>query len=462
MPRALFALITLSALTSSPARCDEPDAELRARINQAIERGVANLRDRRQTLGGIGGSEASYPYGIECLTHYTLRVCGVSGDDPFVGYLEAKARTAVQEAPHTYTVSLALLGLLLSDREKNKSRIVEAIARLEAGQLKQEHAGAWGYLLPLGRTTPGGRPPRAAHWEAPPNWWDNSNTQYGVLALRSAVDFGFAVEPQVFVRAAELMVSVQQSDGGFAYDSAGHRPRSYVAMTAGIGGTLVMCQDLLGEGSDARRLRKRIAGSLKRGRQWLGKRLVFPSTDSPWPYYAAYAVERYGHYAHVETFGKTDWALESARWLVDDQAPDGSWSTARLMSGRKGRNPNRTGFVASPSVSDTCFALLVLRRSSSVHTRVSDEVLVLLRGIDSQARPVDLAHIKGRILDAGPRALPQLVKGLFLKAEPARLLAAECLREMSGEDFGFSSASTETEQRRAREAWVRWLLVRTD
>lgn len=461
-----FACLGLSvALLAGPVARGtalEPSPELRARVDAAIARGLDHLRARRLSLGGIG-SESAYPLGVECLTFYTLLVCGLPEDDPFAGYLAAKARAAVQEAPHTYTVSLALLGLLLSDREQNAARINDAVERLVAGQLKQDDAGAWGYLLPLGRTSDG-RPSsaRTAHWDAPPDWWDNSNTQYGVLALRSAVDFGVHVDPAVFRRAADHFLSTQSADGGFPYDDAGHRSRSYVAMTAGVAGSLVMCRDLLGEGAEARSLRRKIDRSLGRSTRWLGRHIAFPPDDSPWPYYAAYGIERFGHYADEDAFGKVDWYVEGARWLVDAQREDGSWDTATLFtergSGRTGRDFG--GFVTTTSVTDTCFALLFLERSSAVHTRVSDEVLVLLRSIDGQARPADLATLQARMLDAGPHAIPQLVKGLYLPVLPARVLAADTLRRLTGEDFGYGDATDEGERRAARERWVRWFLAR--
>ncbi len=463
MARRSFAAPLLLALAAA-APAAEPDRALRERVDAAIERGVEHLRDRRRSLGGVG-SESSYPLGVESLAFYTLRVCGVPADDAFGGWLEAQARTAVAEAPHTYTVSLALLGLLLSDRERHAARIEEAITRIEAGQLKQEDAGAWGYLLPLGRTTGRtgrtGETIRAAHWPAPPDWWDNSNSQVAVLALRSAVDFGFRVEPAVIRRAAEHFLSVQRADGGFAYDDEGHRTRSYVAMTAGVGGSLVMCRDLLGDDASDRELRRRIDRALGRGRSWLGRRLSFPSPDSPWPYYAAYAVERYGHYAGVERFGKVDWYVEGASWLVDAQREDGGWDTRSLLPRarpRGGRDDRR--FVTTSSVSDCCFALLFLKRSSFVHTRVSDEVLVLLRSVDPQARPDELDALEKRIVAAGDHAIPQLVKGLYLPVGAARALAATCLRTLTGEDHGYRESADEADRRRAREAWVRWLLSR--
>ncbi|MFG0316188.1 MAG: hypothetical protein ACF8XB_02860, partial [Planctomycetota bacterium JB042] len=403
--RSFVAPIVIALAAAAPAA--EPERALRERVDAAIERGVDHLRDRRRSLGGIG-SESVYPLGVECLAFYTLRVCGVPPDDAFVGWLEAQARTAVSEAPHTYTVSLALLGLLLSDRERHASRIVEAITRIEAGQLKQEDAGAWGYLLPLGRTTgrAGGQGTamQAAHWPAPPDWWDNSNSQIAVLALRSAVDFGFSVEPAVLRRAAEHFLAVQRGDGGFAYDEQGHRTRSYVAMTAGVGGSLVMCRDLLGDDASDRALRRTIDRALRRARGWLGRRLSYPTPDSPWPYYAAYAVERYGHYAGVDRFGDVDWYADGAAWLLDAQRRDGGWDTQSLAprSRSRGGRDDRP-FVTTASVSDTCFALLFLRRSSFVHTRVSDEVRVLLRSVDAQARPAELEALAARIVAAGDR-----------------------------------------------------------
>ncbi|MFG0318210.1 MAG: hypothetical protein ACF8XB_13125, partial [Planctomycetota bacterium JB042] len=64
------------------------------------------------------------------------------------------------------------------------------------------------------------------------------------------------------------------------------------------------------------------------------------------------------------------------------------------------------------------------------------------------------------IVAAGDHAIPQLVKGLYLPVGPARELAATCLRRLTGLDHGYRESADEETRRRAREAWVRWLLAR--
>lgn len=465
-------LAVLTTAVSPAAAADRDDAGRADRLaSDAIDQGVAFLR-RHQDLLETSEYASSYPGGTTCLAYYTLLICGVPADDPDLEALEKRVIQAVREESQTYTLSLALMGLLTAGKEGHGALIAELIGRLEVGQARQRAQGAWGYVLPPGRTADrrGGRPPtrRVAHWDAPENWWDNSNSQYAILALRSAVDFGYRVDPEVFARAARHLLREQKRDGGFAY-SRTHRDHSYSGMTAGVAGSLVMCSDLLGEGNDSRALRRGIRRAVEKSKGWLGSRLSWPSADSPWPYYTAYAVERLGHFAQVDRFGSRRWYDEGARWLVSIQRDDGAWAVQLRMSkcDTRGKDTKRSRsrgpvFAPDPSLSDTCFALLFLKRSSYVHTRISDEVSVLLRGIDSQARRSELESIRGRILNSGRRAVPQLVKGLFLPAEPARLLADECLRELTGSDMGFQDARDDHELRRARESWVRFAMQGTE
>ena len=468
----LFCGLTTGA--AAPAATIEDEPRLEDRVNRAIEEGVAYLRAEQQNLEGRGfeSEYPDYPGGVLCLTAYTLLMCGVPAGDPVVQRLERRVAAVAGEVSHTYTLSLALLALLAGDRDQHGAAIALLIARLEGGQLKQEGAGAWGYTLPEGRTqVPGAsglRKHADAHWAAPDDWFDNSNSQYAVLALRSAVDFGFAVDPRVFELAALHFLDEQKSDGGFSYSET-HRPNAYISMTAGAAGSLVMCADVLEESESTRKLRRQVEVRLKHATRWLDRKLRFPPDDAPWPFYAAYAVERFGHYAHLDRFGDQDWYREGATWLVETQLEAGCWSTSAAPArgraaarGPRARRNRPAPADSAHSLVNTCFALLFLKRSSFVHTRMSDEVLVLLKGIDRQARRSDLDGIQQRILSAGPGALPQLVKGLFLPSEPAQELADECLRELTGEDFGYQHARDEEERRRAREAWVRFLMTRED
>ncbi len=448
----LFAVPTLSA---PPLAAQVVDAPLQKRINQAIDHGIDYLVHSDVALAGEP-SRRSYPLGADVLVAYTLLTCGVSKERPEVAELIERAARAPYLVDQTYTLSIALLTLLKADPSKYKAAIVLLIARLEGGQIgtgETAAKGAWGYELPEGQSVapkgdgakgndriPGG------HWPAPRGWWDNSNTQYAVLALRSAVDFGFQVDDRVFARVADHLLRRQDQAGGVGY-GPGIREKSYTSMTAGALGTLAMCADLLDTKRHAE-LRRRIDHALEVGNDWMESHVRFPATDSGWPFYAAYAIERLGHYGHVARFGSHDWYAEGARWLVETQNASGAF----------GAGAGFEGSSVSGDAVDTCFALLFLKRASAVHTEESDEILVLLRNLDPQAAEADVARVRNRILEVKDAAVPQLVKGLYLDNAAARRLADECLVTLTGQDFGFSRARDEAEQRAARDAWVRFLM----
>lgn len=462
-------LLTVGLLGSaSPADLDAPT---RARVNQAVDKGIRYLRLHEDEVGDDPELTA-YPSGAHCLLFYTLQMAGVPADDPLLARLDPLVVAASRDVDHTYTLSLALLGLLVRDREQHKDTIRVVIGRLVDGQFATDPgSGAWGYVLPGGRK--GLAPDRSkpshptAHWEPPDGWWDHSNTQYAILALRAAVDYGFEVSPAVFERTLGHLLAAQNGDGGFGY-SASSRPSSYIAMTAGAMGSAILCADVLDEGEDARKLRGRLDRASAKTASWLRARLSYPPSDGPWPYYAAYAIERLGHFANLEQFGDHDWYAEGVAWLLPAQGADGSWNAVSLA--HNGRAAARSGPLAkknrlqrtgnSSSVVDTCFALLFLKRSSFVHTQLSDEVLALLRGIDPQIQEAQLEQIRARILKVGEPALPQLVKGLFLPAQVTRRLSAACLRELTGESMGYDAATTPDEERAARQRWVEYLMQR--
>lgn len=455
------------------------DRAFQTEIDTAIDAGIAYLRESEDALA-TAPHAAAYRSGTECLVFYTLLMSGVGKDDPYVARLEPVVVAAARDSDQTYTLALATLGLLAHDAKRHSVTIAGLVARLEAGQRKgdQRGSGAYGYELPRERTGDGKKASnkksiQLAHWDAPSGWWDNSNTQYAILALRSAVDHGFAVDGKVFERSARHFLRQKRPDGGAAYSDS-IRERSYLSMTAGVFGSLQMCVDALERAGtdDLKELRSLSDRAIERSTKWLEENLRFPPDGSSWPFYALYAVERFGHHADSKTFGKRDWYAEGARFLVDIQLDDGAFATASLVPSRpRGALPRGRGLlgkknrvlpnaprVVTGDVVDTCFALLFLKRASFVHTQTSDEITILLRGVDAQARADDLDRIRNRILAAGKHAVEQLVLGLSLENAAAFQLADQCLHDITGEDMGYTPLASADERRAIRDRWTRWLL----
>ena len=183
---------------------------------------------------------------------------------------------------------------------------------------------------------------------------DNSNTQYAALGLRACHDAGVILPRHVIVLARKWWVDSQhdsQGDfGGYAARGWSYRGKgdfhAYGSMTAGALGGVCIYDFIL----DRKWKTDKVIVS---GIAWVAKN--FTVTENPGPpqrhgegmnhYYYLYAVERLGMLYDSERLGGHEWYPEGARFLLGAQREDGSW---------KGDH----------EISDTCYAILFLRRAT--------------------------------------------------------------------------------------------------
>jgi len=190
---------------------------------------------------------------------------------------------------------------------------------------------------------------------------DNSNSQYAALGIRACLS-GLVVVPKETIQAAERWwESRQLSDGGWGYDFANFPQQSWGSMTAGAVGCLAIYKyyrsRVWGEKVDWK-----ADPGIRRGAAWLGQKLTYGGNPNHpfgnlWHHYWVYAVERAGRLLETEQFSGREWYPEGANWLLSRQNADGSWQEEAW-----GQNP-KAGHIPGP-VSETCFAILFLRRAT--------------------------------------------------------------------------------------------------
>jgi hypothetical protein len=292
----------------------------------------------------------------ECeLAFYTLLHAGCPLENPVMkqclDYLLTK------KLERTYNVALLALALYDLDKVKYQARIAQCAQYLLGNESIQ---GNWHYgealpdkdmIVPsitgddknktdkdkYAKTVKPLKikvPPRH---QRDPNSWDNSNTQYAVLGLWACAKAGIELPKDAWKDAEAHLSRNQCPDGGWSYGRPG---TGYGSMTAGGLAALVICMQQLGKKTSDNRL-------VKNAKEWLGKN--FTVTENPkygetWHYYYLYALERAGVLSDTDFFNNNDWYQIGAKYLLGKQKKDGSWN--------------------NKSVSDTCFAVLFLRRAT--------------------------------------------------------------------------------------------------
>jgi hypothetical protein len=185
---------------------------------------------------------------------------------------------------------------------------------------------------------------------------DNSNAQYAALGIRACHDAGIILPPDV------LQLAEQWWRDGIGADGWGYLSKNdsgYGSMTAGAVGALTIYLFIQG--------RPWIKDKdVVTGMDWLANN--FAVTKNPktpeagggqggWQYYYLYALERAGIFFGTETFGAHEWYVEGAKYLLDQQKDNGSWTTPG----------------ADHEIWDTCFAVLFLRRATRPLRDVASE-----------------------------------------------------------------------------------------
>ncbi|MBI5366123.1 MAG: hypothetical protein HZA54_03725 [Planctomycetes bacterium] len=363
-------------------------------VDAAVEKGAAWLKRKARFSETAASSE---------LVLFTLIHAGVFLNDPVVeqgiDFVTNLKLDQIKFHQRTYRVALAAMALEAANRTRWQDRIVEYAYFLAANQCKN---GQWSYgeipplpafsggpggggkQAPSGGGVPGAGGRRGEKTEVQkqipinipkrigPDKGDNSNTQFALLGLRACADAGCKLPESTWADARRVMEGAQKSDGGWGYTAdsgagkgpGGNAAGSYGSMScSGLCDLVITLWNLGDRGFKGN-------GRVQKAAQWIDKN--FTITENPgaepgalpgnapgggtWHYYYLYSLERAGMLLGVDQFGAHDWYAEGATWLLERQQADGSWDG--------GGN----------EVSDTCFAILFLRRATkpivpSIHSK---------------------------------------------------------------------------------------------
>ncbi|MBI4567831.1 MAG: hypothetical protein HY719_05475, partial [Planctomycetes bacterium] len=345
------------------------------RVAGAIDKGCGWLKTIQNPDGTFGTANLTkgYEMGYTALATFTLLWGGVPADDPVV----KKAFAWLDLQPFTKTYSTALYVLALEARFTPPAEAgliaqgkVKEYKRPLTPEAKTRITAARKWLvdnMASGRT-----------WGYPEGSGDNSNAQYGVLALAAADRCGFATPGEVWMRIAEHAFTQQEARGPAVADldkkEAGARKTAVVRSARGFGyvgpsgatGSMttagiamqVIARQMLDKHKHPKydaAFRARLTGSIDDGFTWL--RASFSVTTNPGlaysshHYYYLYGLERAGVLAARQWIGPFDWYYEGAEFLLDAQRSDGAWAPSE--SSQPAYYPDQT-----------CFAILFLKRAT--------------------------------------------------------------------------------------------------
>jgi len=303
---AAWAAVACAGPGAAPGRAvaAAPAAVSREEVEQSIKSGVAFLL-KQQRPNGTWGGEA----GESALVTLALLTAGESPEsEPLRRALEALRKIPVNPAHETYTVALIAMSFAAANPEKYRDDIARGAEWLENAQTR---SGAWTYNDGFGRGGGGG---------------DNSNTQYALLGLHAASEAGFAVRPEVWLRARRYWELAQNADGSWGYHPHGGATGSMTC--AGISSLIITGlkrsqgrESLVGDRID-RCGEEGINLNLQRGLDWMAAHFDVRqniNSGGTWHFYYLYGLERIGRLSGRRFFGQNDWYREGAALLVRAQ-----------------------------------------------------------------------------------------------------------------------------------------------
>lgn len=395
------------------------------KVNKAIEKGVKYLGKKQRKDGSWQyRHKRGYPAGETALTMLTLLEAGVDKESPVMK--KAMNFLQKQEFQKTYTVAISIMAverMFTPEEEHNKrgdyepdrrdlSREAERwMIRAVAWLLKNmKKSGTWSY----GKKDPEGKigkKPvstdkgsgvvlhRKDMGTGEKDSYDHSNTQYAILGLHAAARCGIFIHRKHWLQILNHWVENQEEEGpevdlkikgwnaggGGKNESGvgpiqanarswGYRKRGRTnneSMTAvGVASVKIARQNIRKLGELPKKLEKRSKQSLYDGLAWMQKNYQnYGLTKKPEPrdgyedMYELYAVERAMMLNLIREIDGHRWYREGAKQLIELQSDDGSWGEKNARK-RKGGPEDR-------DISETCFAILFLRRATIPGTGIA-------------------------------------------------------------------------------------------
>lgn len=341
---SLLCLSTFSAAFTQQA--PETDEQLRSQVLSSIERAQRFLIDAQSSDGTWpAGLYASHSEGVNGLVTLALLNSGLPSRHPAVAKALDHLEHPQNDPSQVYDISMVIMALAASDRGRGK--IAKLASKLENAQRDGPEGGNW-------------------HYGAASGSWDNSNTQFAVLALREAAHVGIPINRDVWKRSQEHFLRSQQgspratSGAGWAYQGSGE---AYGSMTVAGLASLIITQEMLRDDDDVNASGEInccgndeedvVQNAIDAGIRWLDKNIRIesnPGGQRNWLLYYLYGLERAGRFSGQRFFGDRDWYREGAEFLVERQdIREGFW-ISRL-------EPNR--------VTSTALALLFVSKGLS-------------------------------------------------------------------------------------------------
>jgi hypothetical protein len=424
----LVVCLAAAGLVSWPARAQEPPSA--KEISQAIDRGV-------EYLSKIQNKDGSWPFelkGATTLATYTLLECGVSPNDDRVQRGAAYTRDYILQTDRTYEIALAML-LFGKLGDEEDLPLIEALAlRLLAGQ-NPDHG--WNYVCPpladkdqkrlqehlakikaagprklpeQAPANPKPRDPNLVHADIRqqaavinqkpiqekgwPDFSDNSNTQFAMLALWVARRHGLPVERALARVELRFRVTQDRKVGGWGYHGAAD-PANATGADYQPTAAMTCCGLIglaLGHGAANPKAPKidlnkdpAVKAALYVVTANLGEpgqeRAKLALASAGRTYYYLWTLERMAVIYGFTTIGGKDWYRWGAELLLANQQGDGSWQ----------------GDYAQAGI-DTCFALLFLKKANvavDLTAKVGDKVK------DPGKVPAELLDLIGRDVKPG-------------------------------------------------------------
>jgi hypothetical protein len=396
---AVVSLIFCAALASAVPAYGQSDEEIAA----ARARGVKYLKQKQKGDGSweFGGHDL----GITALCTIALIENGVPLNDTELqkGYEYVKKNTI--KLKNTYDLSLAIVLLSRFGDRRDRPLIKALAARLIAGQMD---SGGWHYECPVAGIDPEKilRDPSTGP-KPKEGYGDNSCTQFAVLGLWVASRIGVNID-KTLTRVEKRFTKNQADDGGWAYvaETKDGKAPSGESMTGA--GLFCLAVAQANQIRDAAKSGKKTEGPEATGKALLEGKVFSRGLKRTGDFvkgigahsgrYFLWSIERVGVLLGMEEIGETKWFQKGAEGLLKSQKEDGGWPTAWAETDKDG-------------LSDTCFALLFLRKAN-----LGSDISRLLEGEHAQ---------KFLIVGRKPAARFDTIEEAVEAAQPSEIIRIE-------------------------------------